>query len=47
MPGVRRDYKVPIFDDMDSDVPLVPNQGQAVPRADKIPHVEVQAICAD
>ena len=47
MPGVRRDYKVPISNSMDSDVPLVPSRGQAVPRAEKNTHVEVQAIYTD
>ena len=47
MPGVRRDYKVPISNNMDSDVPLVSSQGQVVPRTKKIPYVEVQAIFTD
>ena len=32
---------------MDSDVTLVPSRGQTVPRTTQIPHVEVQAICAE
>ena len=47
MPGVIRDHKVPISDNLDSDVPLVPNWGQVLPRTNKIPHVEVQAICVE
>ena len=47
MAGVGQDHKVPISDNLDSDVPLVPNWGQVVPRTNKIPHVEVQAICAE
>ena len=47
MPGVGRDHKVPISNNMDSDVPLVPSQGQVVPRTNKISHVEVQAISVD
>ena len=44
MPEVGRDYKVPISDSMDSNVPLVSSQGQAVPGTTQVPHVEVQAI---
>ena len=29
---VGRDYKVPIIDTLDSNLPLVPSQGQAIPR---------------
>ena len=47
MPGVGRDYKVPVTDTLDSDVPLVPSRGHVVPRTNKIPHVEVQAVCID
>ena len=47
MPRVRRDYKVPIPDNMDSNVLLVPNRGQVVPRTHKIPYVEVQTIFLD
>ena len=47
MTGVGRDHKVPIFDNLDSDVPLVPSRGQAVPRTKNIPHVEVQTIHAE
>ena len=32
---------------MDSNVLLVPRWGQAVPRTQKIPYVEVQTICPD
>ena len=45
MLGVRRDYKVPIPYNMDSNVLLVPYWGQVVPRTHKIPYVEIQAIC--
>ena len=44
MAGVRRDYKVPVPDNMDSHVLLVPYRGQAVPRTNKIPYVEIQTI---
>ena len=44
MPGVGRDYKVPIFDSMDNNVPLVSSKGQVVPGTTQVPHVEVQAI---
>ena len=47
MPGIRQDYKVLVSNNLDSDVPLMPSWGQAVPRTKKIPYVEVQAICAD
>ena len=47
MPGVERNYKVPVSDNMDCDVPLVPSRGQAVPRTNKIPYVEVQTIRAN
>ena len=47
MLGVGRNYKVPISDTLDSNVPLVPSQGQIVPRTTQIPHVEVQAICIE
>ena len=44
MPGVGRDYKVPISDSMDSNVSLVSNQGQAILGTTQVLHVEVQAI---
>ena len=44
MSGIDRYYKVPIPDTLDSNVPLVPSWGQAVPRTTQVPHVEVQAI---
>ena len=44
---VDQNYRVPISDNLDSDVPLVPSRGQTVPRTTQIPHVEVQAICAE
>ena len=44
MPGVRRDHKVSIPYDMDSDVLFVPCQGQIVSRTDKIPYVEIQTV---
>ena len=47
MLGVRRHYKVPVSNNLDIDVPLVPSQGQVVPRTNEIPYVEVQAICVD
>ena len=47
MLGVGRDYKVAIPYNMDSNVLLVPGQGQAIPRTHKIPYVEVQTICPD
>ena len=47
MPGFGWDYKVPISNNLYSDVQLVPSQRQAVPRTKKIPYVEVQAICTD
>ena len=47
MPGVGLDYKVPVSNNLDSDVPLVPSQGQEVPRTNEIPYVEVQAIFID
>ena len=47
MLGVGQNYKVPISDTLDSDVPLVPSWGQTVPRTTQIPRVEVQAICAE
>ena len=47
MPVVGRDYKVPVPDNMDSNVLIVPNWGQAVPRTHKIPYVEVQTIFPD
>ena len=44
MSGVSRDYKVPISDTLDRNVPLVSSQRQEVPRTTQVPHVEVQAI---
>ena len=44
MSGVGRDYKVPIPDTLDNNVPLVPSRGQEVPRTTQVLHVEVQSI---
>ena len=44
MSRVSRDYKVPIHDTLDSNVPLVPSRGQAVPGTTQVLDVEVQVI---
>ena len=44
MPGFGWDYKVPMSDSVDSNVPLVSSWGQAVPGTTQVPHVEVQTI---
>ena len=43
MPGVRRNYKVPVPDNMDSHVLLVPYRGQAVPRTNKMAPKQTRA----